>query len=171
MDKDGQFRTVMTANWDRIYRITCCYVRDENDRQDICQEAAVHIWRGLSTFRGRSGLNTWVFRIAVNTCLDHLRAAHRRSRLVQDGLPEDGEIPAVAPLGPSPVHAEDVRRLHECIRRLPPLERTLISLYLEDVGTREMAEVLVIPEANVRVKVHRTKQRLKDLWEQGNHGP
>jgi RNA polymerase sigma factor (sigma-70 family) len=170
VDKDAEFKAVIEANRDRIYRIACCYVRDENVRQDICQEITVHIWRSLSAFQGRSGLSTWVYRITVNTCLDNLRAAHRRSRLVQDGLPEDSEIFAVATREPGPELEDDVRHLHECIRRLPPLEKTLISLYLEDVGTREMAEILGISEGNVRVKLHRTKQRLRDLWEQRNHG-
>ncbi len=170
MDRDAQFKAVIEANRDRIYRIACCYVHDENDRQDICQEVTVRVWRSLSRFEGRSELSTWVYRITANTCLDHLRAASRRNRLVQGELPEDDETSAVDSGKPDPWLEDDVRRLHECIRRLPPLEKTLISLYLEDVGTDEMAEILGISSGNVRVKLHRTKQRLRALWEHDNHG-
>jgi RNA polymerase sigma-70 factor, ECF subfamily len=166
VDQDAQFKGVIEAHRDRIYRIACCYLRDENDRQDICQEVTVHIWRSLAAFQGRSGLGTWVYRIAVNTCLDHVRAARRRSRVMQDGLPEESEVSAGTACESGPELEDDVRQLHECVRRLPPLQRTLISLYLEDVGTREMAEILGISEGNVRVKLHRAKQAVRDLWKE-----
>lgn len=169
MDKDTQFKAVIETHRDRIYRIACCYVRDENDRQDICQEVAIRIWRSLSGFQGRSGLSTWVYRITVNTCLDHLRSTGRRNSLLERGFFADRAACAIGEPAGDAVQ-DDVRDLHECIRRLGPLERTLISLYLEDVGTDEMAEVLGISAGNVRTRLHRTKQSLKAIWEQRNHG-
>jgi RNA polymerase sigma-70 factor (ECF subfamily) len=65
---------------------------------------------------------------------------------------------------------EDLRLMYACINDLPPLDRTLISLYLEDLSTKEMAEVLDISEANVRVKIHRIKATLKEAMERENHG-
>ena len=170
MDKDEQFKAVIEANRDRIYRISCCYVQDEHERQDVCQEVTVHIWRSLSDFRGRSQLSTWIYRVTVNTCLDYLRAAQRRNRLIDERLAEDTPTCDVATSEPDHELEDDVRHLHECIRRLPTLEKALMSLYLEDLGTREMAAVLGISEGNVRVKLHRTKKRLKDLWEGSQHG-
>ena len=170
MDKDAQFKAVIEANRDRIYRICCCYVHDEDERRDVCQEVMVHIWKSLSDFQGRSRLSTWIYRVTVNTCLDHLRAARRRNCLIEERLPEDTRVFDIATFEPDQALEDDVRHLHECIRRLPPLEKTLISLYLEDVDTREMAAILGISEGNVRVKLHRTKKRLKDLWEGSQHG-
>ncbi|UCD28853.1 MAG: RNA polymerase sigma factor [Planctomycetota bacterium] len=170
MDKDAQFKAVIAANRDRIYRICCCYVHDEDERQDVCQEVMVHIWRSLSNFQSRSQLSTWIYRVTVNTCLDNLRVAQRRNRLIEERLPGDEQEKYIAAFEPDKALEDDVRHLHECIRRLPTLEKALISLYLEDLDTREMASVLGISEGNVRVKLHRTKKRLKDLWEQSENG-
>ena len=170
MDKDAQFKAVIEANRDRIYRICCCYVHDEDERQDVCQEVMVHIWRSLSDFQGRSQLSTWIYRVTVNTCFDHLRAAQRRNNLIEERPAEDAAPCAAAAFEPDQTLEDDVRHLHECIRRLPTPEKALISLYLEDVDTREMAAILGISEGNVRVKLHRTKKRLKDLWEASQHG-
>lgn len=163
MDKDAQFKTVIEANRDRIYRICCCYVRGETERQDVCQEVLVHIWRSLPEFQGRSELSTWVYRITVNTCLDHLRVAQRRDRLIDRRAAADACASAAVASEQDPTRTDDVRHLYACIRRLPLVEKTLIALYLDDVTTREMAAILGISEGNVRVKLHRTKQRLKSL--------
>lgn len=170
MDKDTRFKAVIEANQDRIYRICCCHVRDEHERQDAFQEVLVHLWRNLPGFKGRSELSTWIYRVTVNTCISHLRAARRRNRLLDNRPVDDPETPrSTAPAAEANV-ADDVRRLHECICQLQPLEKTLISLYLEDLDTREMGAILGISEGNVRVRLHRTKQRLKDLWENDDHG-
>ncbi|MBP7937301.1 MAG: RNA polymerase sigma factor [Phycisphaerae bacterium] len=171
MDQDARFKTVIEAHQDRIYRICCCYIRDEYERQDAYQEVLVRIWRNLPGFEGRSDLNTWIHRVTVNTCLSQLRAVQRRSRLIDDRPLDD---PHISPRAAPPVdHAleDEVRRLHECIRRLSPLEKTLIALYLEDVDTREMSEILGISEGNLRVRLHRTKLKLKNLWESKDHEP
>jgi RNA polymerase sigma-70 factor (ECF subfamily) len=170
VDKDAQFKAVIESNRDRIYRICCCYVHDENERQDVFQEVMVQIWRSLSNFQSRSQISTWIYRVTVNTCLDNLRAVQRRNRLIEERLPEDEQNNDIAAYEPDQTLEDDVRHLHECIRRLPTLDKALISLYLEDLDTREMAAVLGIAEGNVRVKLHRTKKRMKDLWEVSQHG-
>lgn len=169
-DRDARFKAVIEANEDRIYRVCCCYVRDEDERQDVCQEVMAHIWRGLDEFRGESQLSTWVYRVTVNTCIDHLRAAKRRNRLTEGSPQGDPPTDAVAVFYPEQALEDDVQYLHECVRRLPSLDRALISLYLEDLDTREIAAVLGISEGNARVKLHRTKKRLKEIWEAGRHG-
>ncbi|UCG17414.1 MAG: RNA polymerase sigma factor, partial [Phycisphaerales bacterium] len=137
MNKDARFKEVIEANRDRIYRISCCYVRDEHERQDVCQEVMVHIWRSLSDFRGRSRPSTWIYRVTVNTCIDHLRAAQRRNRLIEETSTDDADPCAIAAFESDPTLEDDVRRLRECIRRLPTPEKALMSLYLEDLDARE----------------------------------
>jgi DNA-directed RNA polymerase specialized sigma24 family protein len=78
MHRETQFQTVLEANQDRIYRICCCYIRDEDERQDVFPEVLLQIWKSLDTFANRSAISTWIFRVAVNVCLGHLRLAQRR---------------------------------------------------------------------------------------------
>ena len=172
MDRDTQFQTVLQENQDRIFRICCCYIRDEDERQDVFQDILLQIWKNLSTFANRSAVSTWIFRIAVNVCLGHLRLAQRRGRLFPR---EAADVAASATAGAcansnSQQMESDLRHLYECIQRLPDLDKTLVSLFLEDASSKEIAEVTGISEANVRVRLHRLKKTLKQLWEESGYG-
>ena len=171
MDRETQFKTVLEANQDRIYRICCCYIRDEDERQDVFQDVLLQIWKSLDTFANRSAISTWIYRVAVNVCLGHLRVAQRRNRLFTQE-PANEASPASAEMVASdhPQRMEnDLRHLYDCVQRLPDLEKTLVSLFLEDASSHEIAEVMGISEINVRVKLHRIKKRLKQLWETTDH--
>ncbi len=167
METEAAFTTVLEANKDRIYRLCRCYVRDRDTANDVYQEVLVHLWKSLDSFEGRSQVSTWVYRVTVNTCLAHLRSEKRRLKMFDDAGAEPVEA---ADEDTDSDTKDDIERLYACINQLPPTERTLVSLYLEDVCMREMAEILGISEANVRVKVHRVKKDLKEIWEKMNHG-
>ena len=64
----------------------------------------------------------------------------------------------------------DLSHLYECIQQLPDLDKTLVSLFLEDASSKEIADVMGISEINVRVKLHRIKKSLKQLWEKTDYG-
>jgi RNA polymerase sigma factor (sigma-70 family) len=172
MDKESQFQTVLLANSDRIYRICCCHVRDETMRQDVFQTVLLHLWESWETFQGGSQISTWIFRIAVNTCLGYLRTGRRGQRLLAQ-VAGQARLTGV-PLSPSPTETcgtrDEIERLYECIHQLPPLDRVLVSLCLEEATTDEIAEVLGISPANARVKVHRVKKTLREIWERTDDG-
>lgn len=172
MDKESRFRATVQENGDRIYRICCCYVRDENIRQDVFQTVLMHIWESLETFKGGSQLGTWIFRITVNTCLGYLRAQRREQKMLADvgGQAQLGGVP----VSPAPTETcgvrDDVERLYDCIHRLPALDRMLVSLCLEEATTEEIAGVLGISPNNARVKVHRARRALREIWERTSDG-
>jgi RNA polymerase sigma-70 factor (ECF subfamily) len=169
IDKEARFRSVLDSNKDAIYRLCSCYVMDKDARQDVYQEVLVHLWKSLESFEGRSQLSTWVYRVTVNTCLGYLRAKKRRERVFDDNAGvEADEIPDMST--GSEQTETDVAHLYVCIGLLDPVDRALISLFLEDVSTKEIAEILGISEVNVRVKLHRVKKNLKDIWERTDHG-
>ncbi|MCU0960104.1 MAG: sigma-70 family RNA polymerase sigma factor [Pirellulaceae bacterium] len=171
MDKDERFTTVLESNQDRIYRICCCYIGDEHERQDVFQEVLLQLWKGLDSFAGRSAISTWIYRVTVNVCLGHLRLAQRRVRLINRAAADGTSAARITSAASTPPWSDDeLPRLYACIRQLPLPDKTLVSLFLEDVNTSDMAEVLGISETNVRVKLHRIKQRLKQLWEKQDHG-
>jgi RNA polymerase sigma-70 factor (ECF subfamily) len=172
MDRETQFTTVLEANRDRIYRICCCYIRNEHERQDVFQDVLLQIWKSLDTFANRSAISTWIFRVAVNVCLGHLRIAQRRNRLFsQEAADAPDPTTAGVPATDNPRQKEsDLSHLYECIQRLPDLDKTLVSLFLEDLSSQEIADVMGISDINVRVKLHRIKKNLKQLWEQTDDG-
>jgi RNA polymerase sigma factor (sigma-70 family) len=171
MDKDSRFKAAIEPNRDRIYRLCCCYVSKEDERKDVYQEVLIHVWQSLDRFEGKSDISTWIYRIAVNTCLGYLRSEQRRRKLFDDNSRVDEmDLPDRNWGEDSGQRDSDVQRLYACIGKLQPLDKTLVSLYLEELNTNEMAVVLGISEVNVRVKMHRIKKLLKDLWEEAGHG-
>jgi len=169
MDKESRFKAVVEQHNDRIYRLCLCYVRDPDERKDVYQEVLVNLWKSLDSFEGRSQMSTWVYRVTVNTCFGYLRSEKRRKKVFDDN-PGVG-IGDIADETAEPAHIEtDIARLYACISQLEPVDRALVSLYLEDIGTRETADILGISEGNVRVKLHRIRKSLKEIWERTNDG-
>jgi RNA polymerase sigma-70 factor (ECF subfamily) len=170
-EKEAQFAAAVERYRDSLYRICCAYVRDEADRQDIYQEVLIHIWKSLDAFRGNSNLGTWLYRVAVNTCLGWLRREKRRSQMLQRACEEQQVANAGTEPGAPAFAEDDLQQLYTRIARLAPVDRLLVSLYLEEMDSAEMAAVLGISESNVRVKLHRIKHQLRETWEKASHEP
>ena len=119
--------------------------------QDMAQETFITVWKQLSTFRQESSIGTWIFRIATNTCL---RQIERKNRDLQTDLPID------LSLQEAPDTEEQIQLLYKSIAELPEMDRIIISLELEDVKQAEIAAIVGLSEANVRVKIHRIKEKL-----------
>ena len=171
MEKEAQFVELVESFRERIYRICCCYVGDGEARKDVFQQVLINVWCSLDSFESRAQIGTWIYRVAINTCLGYLRSEKRRKRVFDDHAAID--LASVR----DPVEDEeryqrdeDVKRLYDCVLRLEPVNRALITLYLEDVSTREMASILGISEGSVRVKLHRAKTSLKTMMDGDGHG-
>ena len=159
MENDKQlFEKLFRANRDRVFRLCCLYTGDTDQRKDLMQDIFIRVWENLSSYRGEAAMSTWIYRIALNTCLTHVRSLKRglQTRLMPDGF---DVLETEPPAGTEP----SIEHLIRCINLLEPSERTIIGLYLEDLPQREIADILGISEANVRVKIHRIKQRLSDI--------
>ncbi len=171
MDPAAFFEEVFESAKDSIYRICCCYLRDPEDRRDAFQEVALRLYQHAGSFRGDSAPKTWAYRITVNTCLDLLRAQRRRTTVVDGRRRPD--LPDVADDGRQSDQVEaalDAEKLYAAVLRLPVLDRTLVSLYLEDASMREIGDVLGISEVNARVRLHRSREALRRMLEGANHG-
>ena len=171
LEKEAQFASAVEPHRDALCRVCRAYVYDESDRQDIYQEVLIHLWKSLDGFRGESNLGTWVYRVAVNTCLGWLRHEKRRSRLLERAREEQPAAVPVMGTGSETNPDEAVRRLYACVARLAPVDRLLVSLYLEEMPSAEIGAVLGISEGNVRVKLHRIKNQLREMMEKENYEP
>jgi RNA polymerase sigma-70 factor (ECF subfamily) len=171
MDREKLFREAIKENSQRIFRICSYYFPDPDDRNDAFQDALIRIWDNLSSFKGQSQVSTWIYRIAVNTCLGFMRREKRRK----------GMIDPLNPVDYVPIAADDIPEDHkrtdeklqffrDFIYRLSVSDRTLVSLYLEELSTKEMAEVTGLSESNVRVRIFRIKEQVKKEWEEKNYG-
>jgi len=162
MDREATFRKLYDECRDRIYRMCCYYVSGEEDRKDLYQEVLHNLWKGLGGFRGDSALSTWVYRVTVNSSLTFIaKQKTRREKLV-----EFGEFVGSRPrFGEGVEEKGDIDLLHHAIAELPLIDTIIMSLVLEEASTKEIASATGLTESNVRVRIHRAKDRLKALIE------
>jgi RNA polymerase sigma-70 factor (ECF subfamily) len=121
-----------------VYRLCYRYVNDHEDANDLAQEVFIKAWRAIGRFRGESAFSTWLYRIAVNACLN-FRALRRP--LTQE-LPETLTDPD--PLAAARVESDDeARRVRAAVGRLPEKQRaTLILKIYHELTHEEVAEIL-----------------------------
>ena len=124
---------------------------------DLLQETFIKVWQNLDRFRGDSQISTWVYRIAVNTCLYHIRSQKNNKTTNLE------EITAIID-NETDYKEQQVKLLYKCINKLVESDRLIITLLLEEVPYNEIATITEISEGNLRVKIHRIKQQLSKLY-------
>ena len=149
------FNTLYKENYAKVYRLCLSYVSgNEEVADDLSQEVFVKIWQNLDNFREDSQISTWVYRITVNTCLMHLRKIKKMQEKYTADIPDEMVDDS------DEEKNERLKMLRSCIGKLNEMGKILISLVLEEVPQKEIADTLGLTDENVRVKIHRNKGKL-----------
>jgi len=156
----------------RVWLVCRQYVgRDEADA--ATQDAFLKAFTGLHSFDGRAAFTTWLTRIAINTCVDHLRGLRRQGRRAEE--PEEEGAGVLERLPDEQVNPEDrarlrqtVARLGECERRLPERQREIFRLrFYAELDLEDIARSLGVHVGTVKTQLHRAVHRLRrELGEQ-----
>jgi RNA polymerase sigma-70 factor (ECF subfamily) len=121
-----------------VYRLCYRYVNNHEDANDMAQEVFIKAYRALGRFRGDSSFSTWLYRIAVNTCLNFRASRRPPGEELPEGLPDTS-----AAVGEQLEREEQARRVREAVRRLPEKQRaTLILKIYNDLTHQEVAVIL-----------------------------
>ena len=142
-----------------VFKVANSYARLADDRADLAQEIRAQLWRAFPGYDESRSFPTWMYRIALNVAISHLRDAERRDR---HSLPLDESAHEAALVGGIDEPDERVRALEEFMARLDPLNRALLLLVLETRSYREIAEILGLSETNVATRISRLKQRIRN---------
>jgi RNA polymerase sigma-70 factor (ECF subfamily) len=152
----------------RIYRLAAHMLRNASEAEDVTQEVFVRAYQALDRFDGRSEPFTWIYRIAVNLALNHIRAKKTRSRTSSGEDPRMLEVVAESRVGMSsdPSADGDRRRmadaLYEGIDALSDtLRTTLILVCIDGLSHEAAAEILGCPEGTIAWRVHEARRKLK----------
>jgi RNA polymerase sigma-70 factor (ECF subfamily) len=145
-----------------LQRLCLGYVYDPEEAKDLVQEVLVKVWTYLPEFRGEANVKTWVYRIAVNTCLMHLR----KKRLPTVPLIQERDVTQ------EEASSEDERfgLLRSAISSLPARDRILILLFLDEHSYEQIAGVMGLSVSNVGARLTRIRKKLSTLLKSPTHG-
>lgn len=161
----------------RIYRLAAHMLRSAPEAEDVTQEVFVRAYQALDRFDGRSEPFTWLYRIAVNLSLNHIRAKKTRSRTSSGDDPRMLNVLAESRAGMSsdPAGESENRRvaeaLYEGIDKLSEtLRTTLILVCVDGVSHEEAAGILGCPEGTVAWRIHEARRKLKAHMSERGYG-
>lgn len=165
-DMQEKFVGLVQEHRSLLYKVCRVYCFSEADRQDLFQEMVIQLWRSYPHFRGESKFSTWLYRIALNTAISNLRKQRRRPSPVNMN-----EVPTPFQDMTWPGEEEEqLQQLYTAIDKLSEIEKALVMLYLEDRSYDEMEEILGINQNNLRVKMNRIREKLRNMTKEAAYG-
>lgn len=159
VDQNDIFKSIYHQYHPMVLQMCMGFMKgDRAQATDLAQEAFINTWTALPKFKGESSHKTWIYRITVNTCLQHIRKENTRSK---------NEAAAVEPETDHAVADDRHNQLYRAIGELTEIDRLIITMVLDDLEYEEIAKVVGIQETNLRVRIHRIKVKLKEIMQHG----
>lgn len=152
------FEVLINENNGIIWKICRMYQQDEDDQKDLYQEIVLQIWKTLPRFRGESKISTWIYRVALNMAISGFRKNKR-----QPGHERIDERVLTMADENDRNKQEMIKLLYRAIEKLSAIEKAMILLYLDQKPYNEIAEIMGITQNNLRVKMNRTREKLRNL--------
>ena len=158
---EQQFAETILRHKSTIYTVCYMFSKDNDEVGDMFQEVLVNLWKGFPGFQGESDIKTWIYRIALNTCISLDRKKKRRWKTVS------------LPMNINLYHDNDhdtrqVKMLYDRITRLGLFDRAIILLWLDAVPYDEIARIVGLTTKNVSVRLVRIREELKKMNDKQN---
>lgn len=165
------FNEIVLRYKSKIYNYIFRMVRSASDADDLTQETFIRAYMSIHTFQSRASLNTWLFRIATNLCVDYSRKSktHPVPQSLSTSQEEEQSAPQEIPsLAFEPqrllLNRELGRRLEEALRQLPERLRTVVILYdLEGLSYEEIAQIVGTPLGTVKSRLYHARLQLREI--------
>ena len=151
---EKEFAALVKEQKSTIYSICYMFSKDKDDIDDLFQETLIHLWQGFEKFRNESKIETWVYRVTMNTCISMDRKEKRRGE--RSPLAVDIDL-----FDENDKDMEQVRMLYKRIQKLGLFDRAIIMLWLENLSYDEIGEIVGISAKNVSVRLVRIREQLK----------
>lgn len=157
--KEQEFTNLVREHKTTIYTVCYMFSKDSQEIEDLFQEILVKIWQGFGSFRGESDIRTWIYRIALNTCIN----VDKKKKRAGEKVPLSVNID---PFEDTNDKALQTKQLYSRINRLGLVDRSIVLLWLEGISYDEIGQIVGISAQNVSVKLVRIREQLKQM----NHG-
>ena len=155
-DQEKRFAQLVNEHKSTIYSVCYMFSQDEDEVNDLFQETLINMWKGIDSFRDESMIRTWIYRVALNTCL--LQERKKKKEVQKVPLAMDVNF-----FEDTDANATQVRQLHQRIGKLGLVDRAIVMMWLEDMSYDEIGAVMGITPQNVGVKLFRIKEQLKKM--------
>lgn len=152
------FLGLLNSHQRALHKICWVYGTHTHDRDDLLQEILAHLWSAFPRYDASRHFLTWMYRIALNVAIDHLRRNKRRGK-EQSLHQHDGDKFGNHSTGIS--KQQELLDLHYLLQQQSDADRALLLLHLEGQSHREIGDILGITESNVSTRLNRLKQSLK----------
>jgi RNA polymerase sigma-70 factor (ECF subfamily) len=158
-DHEARFLRDINKNIGIVHRVCHTYFANNAlERDDVFQEIMYQLWKSFTQFKGDSKFSTWMYRVALNTAIAHVRRSMRTPRSTELTEAADQAVDMSERIN----EQEDVERLYAAIRTLTEVDKAIIVLHLEDHSYDEIASITGLTKTNVSVRLVRIKRALKD---------
>lgn len=153
---EAEFEKIVRDHKRRIYTVCYMFSQDQSEVEDLFQDILVNIWRGLESFKGDKYLATWIWKVSLNTCINHSKKSKKEGKKIRldvdINLYEDVDAESL-----------QIRQLHDRIGQLGYMDRSLVLLWLENLTYDEIGAILGVSANNVAVRLVRIKEKLKKM--------
>ena len=154
VDMEKAFIAIVRQYERVIYKVCSFYTSDEFPIVDLYQEVVCSLWMAFPKFRNESAVSTWIYRIALNTCITGVRKDIRRPKATVPVAMLAESLPALESM------EENIREMYSLIAQLKTLEKAIVLLYLEEKTYQEIADITGLTVSNVATKLKRSKENL-----------
>ena len=154
---EKEFAQVVREQKSTIYTVCYMFSKDNDEVNDLFQEILINLWKGFASFEGRSDIRTWVYRVALNTCITIDRKKRRRR---DKAAKVEMDINLYAD---NDADTKQVKKLYERINKLGVFDRAIVLLWLEGMPYDEIGQIVGISSKNVSVKLVRIREELKNM--------
>ena len=158
VNTEQEFLSVIKEYERVIYKVCYLYTSRNATLNDLYQDVVLNLWRAYPKFRGECKISTWIYRIALNTCISFIR--------------KEKNVPEIVTLTPyeSEWMTEEqdsfqlmLKELYYLIGQLGQLDKSIILLYLEEKSYEEISEITGLTVTNVATKLNRIKEKLRKM--------
>ena len=153
--KEQEFTSIVKEHKSTIYTVCYMFSKDADEVNDLFQEILLNMWKGFDGFQGRSNIKTWIYKLALNTCITIDRKKKKRNTVelsLDINLYEDNDS-----------DTKQIKLLYDRINKLGPFDRAIILLWLDNMPYDEIGAVVGISPKNVSVRLVRIKEQLKNM--------
>lgn len=160
-EKETEFEQVVKAHKGTIYTVCYMFSKDKDEVNDLFQDVLINLWKGFDGFRGEAKIDSWIWRVALNTCISDERKKKRRGESVPLEMAADLYTD-------NDDDTKQIRQLYARINQLGVMDRAIVLLWLENMSYDEIGAIVGITAKNVSVKLIRIKQQLLKMSDKTN---